>query len=268
MSNQLNRLGTSAGIIIVLVVFVAMSSFVTVGPGERGVLMTFGKVEPGVLEPGIHFKIPIMQTVKQIEVRIQKSEGQQTAASKDLQDVTTRVAVNWSIQPEDAEWVYQNVGDERALIMKVIEPTISNVVKAVTAKYNAENLVAKRDEIRDLIEKQITTSVANYKVQVQGVNITNFNFSKQYADAIEKKQVSQQKAQQAKYDLQRITVEAQQKIAEARGQSESQRLMQKTLTSEIIRLNAVKKWNGVLPKVVGGDGVIPFVGDITGKKTR
>lgn len=266
MNNALNRLGAMIGIPVLLVLIVLSTSFTTIGPGERGVLMTFGKVQPGVLRPGIHLKLPFMQTVKHMDVRIQKSEAQQTAASKDLQDVTTQVAVNWSIDPADAGWVYQNLGDEHALVSKAIDPTIANVVKAVTAKYNAENLIAKRDEIRALIEKEIITGVAPYKIRVQGVNITNFKFSQQYTQAIEKKQVAQQRAQEAEYDLQRVKVEAQQKIAQAQGQAQSQKLLQESLTPEIIQLNAVQKWDGVLPKVVGGNGVIPFIGDVTAEK--
>lgn len=266
MNNSLNRFGAAIGIPILVLLVLLTTSFTAIGPGERGVRMTFGKPSPGVLEPGIHIKIPFVQTIKHMDVRIQKSEASQTAASKDLQDVTTQVAVNWSINPVDAEWVYQHLGNEQALVNKVIDPTIANVVKAVTAKYNAEDLIAKRDEIRSLIETQITSDVTPYKIQVQGVNITNFKFSSQYSEAIEKKQVAQQRAQQAEYDLQRIKVEAQQKIAEAQGQSESQKLLQATLTPEIIRLNAVQKWDGVLPKVVGGNGVIPFIGDVSGDK--
>lgn len=266
MNSPLNRFGAMIGIPVLIVLILLSTSFTSIGPGERGVLMTFGKPSPNVLDPGIHLKIPFIQTIKHMDVRIQKSEAQQTAASKDLQEVTTQVAVNWSINPADAEWVYQNLGDEQALANKIINPTIANVVKAVTAKYNAEDLIAKRDEIRSLIENQITSSVAPYKIQVQGVNITNFQFSEQYSQAIEKKQVAQQRALQATFDLQRIKVEAQQKIAEAQGQSQSQKLLQETLTPEIIRLNAVQKWNGVLPTVVGGNGVIPFIGDVTGDK--
>lgn len=268
VNNPLNRFGAMIGIPVIIVLILLLTSFTSVGPGQRGVLMTFGKPSPGVLSPGIHMKIPFAQTIKLMDVRIQKSEASQTAASKDLQDVTTQVAVNWAINPVDAEWVYQHLGNEQALVNKVIDPTISNVVKAVTAKYNAEDLIAKRDEIRSLIEKQIVTGVAPYKIQVQGVNITNFKFSSQYSEAIEKKQVAQQRAQQAEYDLQRVKVEAQQKIAEAKGQSESQKLLQATLTPEIIRLNAVQKWDGVLPKVVGGSGVIPFIGDVTGGQSK
>ena len=250
-------------LIAFLVIFALFSSFVTVGPGERGVLMTFGAVSHVVLDPGLHMKLPFIQTVKKMNVQIQKADATETAASRDLQDVTTEVAVNWAIDPTDAEWVYQRLGDETALSSKVIDPVVSNAVKAVTAKYNAEDLVEKRDLIAAQIKAQIVTALAAYKVQVQGVNITNFQFSQQYTQAIELKQVAQQRAQQAEYDLVRIKVQAQQEVAQAQGQSQAQKLLQSTLTPELIQLKAVDKWNGVLPQVVGGNGAIPMIGPIT-----
>jgi hypothetical protein len=99
-------------------------------------------------------------------------------------------------------------------------------------------------------------------VQVQGVNITNFQFSQEYTQAIEQKQVAQQRAQQAQYDLERIKVQAEQEVAQAQGQSQAQKLLQSTLTPELIQLKAVDKWNGVLPQVIGGSGAIPMIGPL------
>jgi regulator of protease activity HflC (stomatin/prohibitin superfamily) len=252
--------------VAVVVLILLWSSFVTVGPGERGVLMTFGAVHPGVLAPGLHMKIPLVQTVKHMNVQIQKSQTQETAASRDLQDVTTEVAVNWSINPVDAEWVYERLGDEDQLGSKVIAPIVSNAVKAVAAHYDAEQLVEKRDIVRDQVQAQIVAALNQYKVTVQGVNITNFQFSADYAKAIEQKQVAQQKAQQAEYDLARVKVQAQQEIAQAQGQAQAQKLLQMTLTPEIIQLKAVEKWNGVLPQVTG-NGAIPFIGGLDAAKS-
>jgi regulator of protease activity HflC (stomatin/prohibitin superfamily) len=245
----------------VLVLGLLWSSFVAIGPGERGVLMTFGAVQHGVLAPGLHMKIPLVQTVKHMNVQIQKSQTQETAASRDLQDVTGEVAVNWAINPADAEWVYERLGDESQLADKVIAPIVSNAVKAVAAHYDAEQLVEKRDVVRDEIQKQIVAALGQYKVQVQGVNITNFQFSQDYAKAIEQKQVAQQRAQQAEYDLARVKVQAQQEVAQAEGQAQAQKLLQSTLTPQIIQLKAVEKWNGVLPQVTG-NGAVPFVGNM------
>lgn len=254
------RLFEIAVILVAIVIF--FSSYVTVGPGQRGVLMTFGAVRDGVLMPGFHFKAPFIQQVKMIDVQIQKSEATETAASRDLQNVTTQVAVNWSIQPSDAEWVYQQLGDEDELTQKVIEPIVSNSVKAVTAKYDAEDLVEKRDLICDQIRAQVIEALAAYKVKVEGVNITNFAFSPEYSQAIESKQVAQQNSQKAQYDLVRIKVEAQQAVAQAQGQAQAQKLIQSSLTPGLIQLKAVEKWHGVLPLVVGGNGVIPMIGSI------
>lgn len=263
---SLQKYGPIILIVAVLVLMLVWSSFVSVGPGDRGVLMTFGSVNQKVLAPGLHMKIPFAQTVKQMNVQIQKSQTQETAASRDLQNVSTEVAVNWAINPIDAAWVYQHLGDENQLTEKVITPIVSNAVKAVAAHYDAEQLVEKRDEVRDEVQKQIVAELAQYKVQVQGVNITNFQFSPDYAKAIEAKQVAQQRAQQATYDLARIKVQAQQEVAQAQGQSQAQKLLQSTLTPEIIRLAAVKKWNGVLPKVTG-NGAIPFIGDLSDSRS-
>ncbi|HVX04662.1 MAG TPA: prohibitin family protein [Rhodanobacteraceae bacterium] len=247
--------------IAVLVLLLLWSSFVAIGPGERGVLMTFGAVQHGVLAPGLHMKIPLVQTVKRMNVQIQKSQTQETAASRDLQDVTSEVAVNWAINPLDAEWVYERLGDESQLADKVIAPIVSNAVKAVAAHYDAEQLVEKRDQVRDQIQQQIVAALTQYKVQVQGVNITNFQFSQDYSHAIEQKQVAQQRAQQAEYDLARVKVQAQQEVAQAEGQAQAQKLLQSTLTPQIIQLKAVEKWNGVLPQVTGS-GAVPFIGNM------
>lgn len=251
-------------VIVVIVLVLLWASFVTIGPGNRGVLMTFGAVHSGVLTPGLHFKLPFIQSVKQMDVQIQKSQTAESAASLDLQNVTTDVAVNWSIEPTDAGWVYQHLGNESELANKVIAPVVSNALKAVAARYNAEQLIEKRDVVARDVQQQIVTALAQYRVQVQGVNITNFKFSQAYTQAIEQKQVAQQRALQATYDLQRAKIEAQQEVAKAQGQAQAQKLLQVTLTPEIIQLKAVEKWNGVLPQVVGGKGVLPMVGGIGG----
>lgn len=262
----LPKRGSAILIVAVLIVVLLWSSFISVGPGNRGVLMTFGKVTQTVLMPGLHFKIPFAQTVKHMNVQVQKSQTKETAASRDLQNVATEVAVNWALSPSDAAWVYAHLGNERELTEKVITPVVSNAVKSVAAHFDAEELVEKRDEVRNAIQKQIVTGLEQYKVQVNGVNITNFQFSPDYAKAIENKQVAQQKAQEATYDLARIKVQAQQEVAQAKGQSKAQELLQSTLTPQIIRLRAVKKWDGVLPKVTG-NGAIPFIGDLSASRS-
>lgn len=257
-------MGILVGAMVVFFALWLMSNlFVQIGPGQRGVLMTWGAVQPGVLDPGLHFKLPVAQSVARMDVQVQNSQAAETSASLDLQDVTTTVATNWHIMPADAEWVYQNIGNEDALVSKIIKPAISNAVKAVTAHYNAEDLIVHRDQVRAQIEDHIRTAFKPYRIIVDSVNITDFHFSPQFAQAIEQKQVAQQHAQQAQYDLQKAKVVAEQKIVEAQAQAESQKLLQQTITPEIIQQQAVAKWNGVLPQVVGGNGVLPMVGNLS-----
>ena len=251
-----------SGAIIVIALLLIGGIFVQIGPGQRGVLMTFGAVNNGVLEPGLHFKLPFMQSVARMDVQVQNSQGAETAASLDLQNVSTTVATNWHILPADAEWVYQHIGGESDLVDKIIRPAISNSVKAVTAHYNAEDLIIHRDAVRDQIQAQITSALQPYRVVVDSVNITDFHFGDEFAQAIERKQIAQQRALQAQYELQQAKVLAEQRVVEAQAQSQAQKLLQQTLTPEVIQQQAIAKWDGHLPSVVGDKGVLPMIGNV------
>ena len=250
------------GAIIVIALLILGGVFVQIGPGQRGVLMTFGAVHDGVLDPGLHLKLPFVQSVVRMDVQVQNSQAAETAASLDLQNVSSTVATNWHILPADAEWVYQHIGDEAALVDKIIRPAISNSVKAVTAHYNAEDLIIHRDQVRDQIQTQITSALQPYRVVVDSVNITDFHFGDEFAQAIERKQIAQQRALQAQYELQQAKVVAEQRIVEAQAQSQAQKLLQQTLTPEIIQQQAITKWDGHLPAVVGEKGVLPMIGNV------
>ena len=250
------------GGIVIIILIVAGGLFVQIGPGQRGVLMTFGAVQNGVLDPGLHLKLPFMQSVAKMDVQVQNSQAAETAASLDLQNVSTGVATNWHILPADAEWVYQHVGNEGDLVDKIIRPAISNSVKAVTAHYNAEDLIIHRDQVRSEIQTQITSELQPYRVVVDSVNITDFHFSDEFAQAIERKQIAQQRALQAKYELDQAKVLAQQRVVEAQAQSQAQQLLQQTLTPEIIQQQAIAKWDGRLPAVVGDKSVLPMIGNL------
>jgi len=250
------------GAIVILVLLVLGGLFVQIGPGQRGVLMTFGAVQEGVLDPGLHLKLPFMQSVAKMDVQVQNSQAAETAASLDLQNVSSTVATNWHILPADAEWVYQHIGNEPDLVDKIIRPAISNSVKAVTAHYDAEDLIIDRDQVRDKIQSQITAELQPYRVVVDSVNITDFHFSDEFAQAIERKQIAQQRALQATYELQQARVLAQQRVVEAEAQSQAQKLLQQTLTPELIQQQAIAKWDGHLPAVVGGNGTLPMIGGI------
>lgn len=241
-----------------IVLVVGAMSFYTVGPGERGVLLTWGKVSSGPVQPGGHFKTPFAQSVVEMNVQVRKYESKETAATKDLQNVSTGVAVNYRLIPGKVDSIYQNLGTMEQIQEKVLEPIASNSVKAVTARYNAEDLVENRNIVRQAIEKQIIAQMAQYDIDVTAVNITNFVFGHEYATAIENKQVAQQKALQAKYELDQVRTEAQQKVAKAKAQAqatlisakadaEAMAMKNKAITSKLLQLEAIQHWNGTMP---------------------
>lgn len=251
------------GLVVVILLF---GTYVTIPSGFCGVMTTFGAASQKVLAPGLHFKMPFIQGIVKMNVQVQKNQLTEHAASLDLQDVETTVATNWNINNSDASWIYQQIGMEDVLNDRIIQPVVSNAIKAVVAHYNAEDLVEKRDQVRGQIEDLIRKNLKPYhvNVDVDGVSITNFSFSPDYERAIEQKQVAQQRAQQAEYELQQAKVEAERQIAQAQGQAQAQKLLQQTLTPQLIQQQAIQKWDGHLPNVVGSSGVMPMIGNVSG----
>ncbi len=259
--------GAVAAIALLFLAAVAMQSYVPIQAGHRGVMLRFGAAEKSVLTPGLHFIIPFVESVHSMPVSIQQQTFKEEAASKDLQTVTTHVAVNFSVVPAYCSWVYRHVGNIDMLTTNILTPAVNNIAKAVTAHYNAQDLVIQRDNVRNRIDKQITATLKPYHITVEAVNITNFAFSPEYSQAIENKQVAQQKALQATYDLQRIKVNAQQMVVQAQARAaaeitmaqadqKAQALRGKTLTPKLLVLAAIKKWDGRLPAYIGA-GILP-----------
>ena len=234
---------------------ILLGSYGIVGPGTMGILVTLGKVSPIALQPGVHFKFPLVSSIIPMSVRVNKFEMDETAASNDLQDVHTRIAVNFHVDPRDVSWVYSRVGTEDQMALGILSPVLSNTFKAVVAKYTAEELITKRNLVKSEIDSRLAKSLLAYKTVVDGVNITNFSFSPEFEKAIERKQVAQQHALQAQYELDRARVKAQQKVVTAKADADAMKLKQAVLTPMLLQLEAIKHWNGVLPLVTGQGGV-------------
>ncbi|MFB1023663.1 MAG: prohibitin family protein [Vicingaceae bacterium] len=242
----------------------AFKPWVQVGAGERGVVQNFGAVQDVVLNEGIHFKIPVVQTVEMMDVRIQKEVTDAAASSSDLQDVALSVALNFHIIPSNANLVYQTIGVE--FKERIIDPAIQEVMKAVSARYTAEELITKRPAVSSEIQTALTQRLLESHISVDAFSIISFSFSQTFTDAIEAKQTAEQNALKAKRDLDRIKVEAQQTIAAATAEAEALRLQKMNISPDLIELRkieanlkAIEKWNGILPGVTGA-GAIPFIG--------
>ena len=249
---------------IILVILLFFRPFVQIGAGERGVVMNFGAVQDMVLDEGLHFRVPIMQSIIAVDVKVQKSESEAAAASSDLQDVSSKVALNYHIIPDKANVVYQTIGI--AFKERIIDPAVHEVVKAVTAKYTAEELITKRPAVSDAMKTALTERLIIHNIAVDAFSIVGFSFSKIFMEAIESKQTAEQLALKARRDLDRIKIEAEQKITAARAEAESLRLQRANISTDLIELRkieanlkAIEKWNGILPQVTGS-GAVPFIG--------
>jgi len=272
------------GVIIISVI--AVSSVRVVDAGNRGILVQFGNVDTDVsLDEGLHFVVPFRDNVVQIEVRTQKIVESATSASKDLQDVSTQVALNYHVNPDRAQVLYQQLGPDYS--NRVIIPAIQESVKQVTARFNAEELITNRETVKNQIEEQIKARLAPYNVVVDALSITEFAFSQQFTTAVESKVEAQQRALQAQNELRRIQIEAQQNeaqaigeqkaniaraegikqsnVLQAEGEAQAITIIDQQLRNNPTYLEWLKatKWDGVLPLVTGGgssgQGNTPFI---------
>jgi prohibitin 2 len=251
-------------IVAILAVFLFFRPWVQVGAGERGVVLNFGAVQDTVLGEGLHFRMPIRQKVAIMDVKVQKAVTDAASASSDLQDVTSSVALNYHVVPDKANVVYQTLGVE--FKERIIDPAIQEVMKAVSARYTAEELITKRAAVSEAMRENLAERLLSYNIAVDAFSIVSFSFSKVFTEAIEAKQTAEQLALKAKRDLERIKIEAEQKITAAKAEAESLRLQRANISLDLIELRkieanlkAIDKWNGILPQVTGG-GAIPFIG--------
>lgn len=251
-------IGLIVGVVLALAVLMVAWPFGTVGAGERGVLLRWGAVTGKVIGEGLYVRVPIMDRVEIMDVKIQKEEVVATAASKDLQTVNSKVALNYHIDPSKVANIYQDIGIMYAV--RLIDPALQESVKSTTAKYTAEELITKREEVRDAIKMHLVEKLQPRGILIDDFNIVDFQFSAAFDEAIELKVTAEQSALAAKNKLEQIKFEAEQQIAEARGKAEALRIESAALQSspQILQLRALEKWDGKMPSVMG-DGATPFV---------
>jgi len=243
-------------VIVVALLIVLMNAFETIGAGERGVVFSqFGGVGDLVLDEGLRFKVPFIQDIIPNDVKIQKSETAVAASSKDLQMVSSTIAVNYHVDPDAANKVYQDVG--LSYKERIIDPAVQESMKAATAQFTAEELITRRGEVSVQIKEMLSDRLLTHSILVDEFNIVDFSFSAVFNEAIEMKQTAEQSALKAQRDLERIKIEAEQRITTARAEAEGQRLQRQTISPEILQLRAIEKWDGHLPQVTSGG--TPFI---------
>ena len=258
MNTNLVKKLTTALIAIFIVIIVTASSTVIIEPGHTGVVVTLGKVQENVLQEGFHFKAPFIQEIVKIDNRIVKLEVDTEAFSKDLQTVETKIAINYRIDANQSYNIYKNVGSEYEDVL--IVPAVNEVLKAITSKYTAEETVTNRALISDGLVEGLNEKLKASGLYVTDVNIINFDFSEAFINAIEEKQVAQQKLLTAETEKQtaitKAEAEAESKIIRAEADAKANELLSNSLTSNILEYQKIEKWNGELPQVTGSTSPI------------
>jgi regulator of protease activity HflC (stomatin/prohibitin superfamily) len=209
--------GTIGGIIMIIGV---AGPFVEVPAGNVGVVTNFGAVQDVTLEPGLHIVVPIYQRVTNVDTRVQPHHFQEIdAASKELQTVRLTGTMNYHIDGQFANDLFQRVGTDFA--EKVIDPAFNDFIKTVVPNYSVNDILAKRDEIRSFAKDQLGANLAQYHIIVDDIYIANIAFSEGFQQAIEDKQVAQQQVQTELQILAQKKIQADQAVAQAKGQADS-----------------------------------------------
>lgn len=256
-------------VIAILAVVLIASSCVIVPAGNSGVVVTLGKVSQQTLTEGFHFKVPFVQTVEMISNKIQKKEVDAAAVSKDLQTVSSTIAVNYKVAADKSDDIYQTIGRDYESI--VLLPAIQESMKSVSANYTAEELITMRSQVGEEIKETLAEKVKDYGILIEKFNIVNFDFSAEFNEAIEAKQVAEQNLLKTKTEQEQALViaeaEAQKQVIAATAEAEAiakkaeaqaaaNKLLAESLSEVLVEYEKIQKWDGELPVVSGGSSIV------------
>jgi prohibitin 2 len=252
---------------LALLIFILLASWTTIESGNVGVVKRWGRATRQ-LNPGPHFILPFAETVDNVTVQTRIIKPNETASSKDLQNVHTEVTLAYHADPAYALYILVQLNNDAET--RVINPAIVEAVKAETAQYVASDLITLRTRVRDGIEERIKRRIEAEHIIAETVSITDFNFSQEYNAAIEAKVTAEQHAEKAENDLKRIQIEAQQQVAQAKGEAEALKAQKEQITPELLQLRTIEmlreKWNGQLPDNYVTTTGLPMLDVLSGKK--
>ncbi|WP_208095816.1 prohibitin family protein [Paenarthrobacter sp. MSM-2-10-13] len=235
--------GSLAGVVALVGLITFFGAMQTVETGKIGVVTRFGQTTGRELSEGFAWIAPWgVDEVSVYDVKIQKEEVPSTAATKDLQDVNGTVVVNYEVKRGEVSTIHKTIGVD--FKDKLITPAINEVFKSAAAKFNAGELITNRAELKSDVTKQLRDRLNKYGISINDVSITNFKFSEAFTQAIEQKQVAEQEAQRAQFNLERASID-----------SQAQKAQSETLSAEYLQKLAIDKWDGNLPQYLGGGTV-------------
>ncbi len=250
--------------ILGILAVISFNSFIIVNPGEAGVLSILGKAKDGVLLEGVHFKPPVISQVDVYDLTVQKFEVPAQSSTKDLQQLTASFAINFRLDPIEVVTIRRTQGTLQNIVSKIIAPQTQESFKVAAARRTVEEAITKRDELKLDFDEALSQRLSKYGIIVLDTSVVDLNFSTEFSKAVEEKQIAEQRAQRAVYIAREAEQEAEATINRAKGQAEAQRLLRETLTSELLQKQAIEKWDGKFPQVLGGNGAVPFLNlDVT-----
>lgn len=272
-----------AGCAAIAAIILIASAAAVVPAGHTGVVVTLGKVSESTMSEGFHLKIPFVQSVETVSNQIQVYEVDAPAVSKDLQTVSSTIAVNYRVQSAASAEIYRNIGSDYQAV--VLMPAVQESVKSVTARYTAEQLITERSAVGEEIKENLAAKVGEYGLLIEKFNIVNFDFSAEFNAAIEQKQVAEQNLLKTQTEQEQAIViaeaEAKKKIiaaeaeaeaimAQAQAQADANQLLNDSLTELVLQNKMLEQWDGQLPMVNGSDSSLLLGLDVNevAKKTE
>ncbi|MBI5743419.1 MAG: prohibitin family protein [Elusimicrobia bacterium] len=256
-------LGKLSGPVVLAVAaaILAFSSFFIIQPGEVAIKTRLGSIVDSYSE-GIHFKLPLVENITKFSIQIQRADIRTQAFSKDLQTMTSHLAINHRIQQGTAISIYRNLGKD--YVNTVVDPMAQEMFKAIAAKYSADSIIANRAALVEELNAVVKAKLLEKEIVVTDISVVDLDFTDQFLKAVEDKQVAEQQAKMSEKLVEKAKRDAEQQIAKSRGEAEALRMQREQVTPQLIelrkvdaQLKAIEKWNGVLPGYVGGG--VPFV---------
>ncbi|PKM98455.1 MAG: hypothetical protein CVU79_03110 [Elusimicrobia bacterium HGW-Elusimicrobia-3] len=248
-------------VILVAAAVLGLSAFFIVPPGEVAVKTRLGAIVDSYSE-GMHFKMPLLESITKFSIQIQRADIKTQAFSKDLQTMNVGLVVNHRIQKETVVSIYRNLGPR--YVSNIVDPAVQEVFKAISARYSAERIISERNELVEAINVEVKERLSKKEIIVTDISVTDLDFTDQFLKAVEDKQVAEQQAMMSEKLVVKAKRDAEQAIAKSRGEAEALRMQREQVTPMLIelrkvdaQLKAIEKWNGVLPGYVGAG--VPFV---------
>ena len=278
--------------LFVLLAALALGSVTVVPTGYTGIITTFGRVEQRTLSAGAHLILPWQEVVK-MDNRTQKVQITTQAFSSDIQQVDLQLSVNYCIDQETAQELYRTVGV--GYYDNVMYPRILENTKAVFSQYSAENLIAMRNALSDMIAANTAEDMKPYGITIVSIAIEDIDFTDAFTAAVEAKQVAAQnkltaeteQAQKtmeeealarraiiaanaeaekaviaANAELEVVKIQAEAALYAGEKEAEMNKRISESLTADLIRYYWIKQWNGMLPSTVLGEGMSTII-DLT-----